>query len=162
MPSSSGSSAIRVPYSSSGTLNTYGSTNTLVSAASTPMAMTSALTADKDNPWGALHVHVLPLFNRDPLRIPIEDLNQLVRKHMGGVIARNPSRAVSILEGDVGELITAGMLTLNSKLQLGGGSAVEDDKLAGRIVDLWGFFWDQVLPYVEGVCFLRLGAGNDC
>ncbi|PVF93333.1 HbrB-domain-containing protein [Serendipita vermifera] len=155
MPSSSGSSAIRVPYSSSGTLNTYGSTNTLVSASSTPLAMTSALSADKDNPWGALHVHVLPLFNRDPLKIPIEDLNQLVRKHMVGVIARNPSRAVSILENDVGELITAGMVTLNSKLQLGNGATVEDDKLAGRIVDLWGFFWDQVLPYVEGV-FLPL------
>jgi len=38
------------------------------------------------------------------------------------------------------------MDTLNGKLV-----GVEDDKLVGRVVELWGFFWDQVLPYVEGV-----------
>jgi hypothetical protein len=102
---------------------------------------------EKDNTWGALHVHVLPLFNRDPLKIPIEDLNSLVKKHMVTVVGRNPRKAVSQLESDVSELITAGMVTLNSKLAVG----VEEEKLAGRIVDLWGFFWDQVLPYVEGV-----------
>lgn len=38
------------------------------------------------------------------------------------------------------------MDTLNGKLD-----GVEEDKLVGRVVELWGFFWDQVLPYVEGV-----------
>ncbi|KAG7090820.1 hypothetical protein E1B28_009904 [Marasmius oreades] len=38
------------------------------------------------------------------------------------------------------------MVTLNAKL-----NGVEDDKLVGRVVDRWGFFWDQVLTYVEGV-----------
>ena len=38
------------------------------------------------------------------------------------------------------------MDTLNVKLV-----GVEDDKLVSRVVELWGFFWDQVLPYVEGV-----------
>lgn len=123
-----------------------GSNATLVA-----MTPSSLGTGDKDNPWGALHVHVLPLFNRDPLRVPIEDLNALVRKHLISVISRNPSRAIVQLEADVSELITAGMLTLNSKLAAG----VDEEKLAGRIVDLWGFFWDQVLPYVEGV-FLPL------
>ena len=105
-------------------------------------------------------MHVLPLFNRDPLRIPIEDLNQLVKKHMNIVLSRNPSRAIAQLESDVSELLMAGMVTLNSKLSFGSQSSsgsqnglngVDDDKLIQRVVELWGFFWDQVLPYAEGV-----------
>ena len=38
------------------------------------------------------------------------------------------------------------MVTLNSKL-----AGVEDDKLVTRVVELWTFFWTQVLPYLEGV-----------
>ncbi|KIK59751.1 hypothetical protein GYMLUDRAFT_44200 [Collybiopsis luxurians FD-317 M1] len=38
------------------------------------------------------------------------------------------------------------MVTLNAKL-----SGIEDEKLISRVVELWGFFWDQVLTYVEGV-----------
>ena len=124
----------------------YGSGVSLVSSSGSTV-IGSTMGTEKDNTWGALHVHVLPLFNRDPLKVPIEDLNNLVKKHMATVIARSPSKAVSQLESDVSELITAGMVTLNSKMAAG----VEDEKLAGRIVDLWGFFWDQVLPYVEGV-----------
>jgi hypothetical protein len=54
------------------------------------------------------------------------------------------------LEKDASELIASGMVTLNAKLM-----GVEDDKLVGRVVEIWGFFWDQVLTYVEGVsiCF---------
>ena len=70
-----------------------------------------------------------------------------VRRHLISVISRNPTRAVAQLEADVSELIIAGTVTLNSKMATG----VDEEKLAGRIVDLWGFFWDQVLPYVKGV-----------
>lgn len=28
---------------------------------------------------------------------------------------------------------------------------VVEDKLLARIVETWGFFWDQILPYLEGV-----------
>jgi hypothetical protein len=34
-------------------------------------ALTSTTVSDKDNPWGTLHVHVLPLFNEEPLRVPM-------------------------------------------------------------------------------------------
>ncbi len=43
------------------------------------------------------------------------------------------------------------MDTLNGKLV-----GVEEEKLVGRVVELWGFFWDQVLPYVEGVRVMPL------
>ena len=55
------------------------------------------------------------------------------------------------LESETSELIGSGMDTLNGKL-----AGVEEEKLVGRVVELWGFFWDQVLPYVEGVRVLLL------
>ena len=47
------------------TLATSSSTNLPQSVAS----MNSS--ASSDNPWGALHIHVLPLFNGEPLRVPV-------------------------------------------------------------------------------------------
>jgi hypothetical protein len=55
-----------------------------------------------------------------------------------------------MLEADVVELVSTGMLNLNAKL-----SGLDDDKLIPRVVEMWTFFWVQVLPYVEGV-FLPL------
>jgi hypothetical protein len=50
------------------------------------------------------------------------------------------------LELDTSELIASGMVTLNAKLM-----EIEDEKLVARVVEIWGFFWDNVLTYVEGV-----------
>jgi hypothetical protein len=75
-----------------------------------------------------------------------EDLNVLVKRHISSVVSSSPSKAIATLEHDAAELISAGMVTLNAKL-----SGADDDSLIGRIVDVWSFFWDQVLTYVEGV-----------
>lgn len=75
-----------------------------------------------------------------------EDLNQLVKRHIQAVVSQSPSKALAVLENDASELIASGMVTLNAKL-----AEIDDEKLVGRVVELWGFFWDQVLPYVEGV-----------
>ena len=80
-----------------------------------------------------------------------EDLNGLVRRHIAGVLSNGLARAVGTLEHDVMDLISAGMVTLNAKL-----AGVEDEKLVGRVVEVWGFFWDQVLTYLEGVRLLFL------
>jgi HbrB-like len=123
--------------------------------------VSSTSTAD---PWGTLHVHVLPLFNGEPLRIPMhvpsfmllersitfashsEDLNVLVKRHIQFVVSSFPSKALATLENDASELIASGMVTLNAKL-----SGIDDEKLVARVVEVWGFFWDQVLTYLEGV-----------
>ncbi|KAG1812422.1 HbrB-like-domain-containing protein [Suillus subaureus] len=108
--------------------------------ASTPTLHSSASSVgitDKDNPWRTLHVHVLPLFNEEPLRVPIEDLNALLCL---------PSKTLATLETDARELIAAGMVTLNAKL-----SNISDEILLGRVIEIWAFFWDQILPYIEGV-----------
>ena len=43
------------------------------------------------------------------------------------------------------------MVTLNAKL-----NGIDDEKLVARVVEIWGFFWDQVLTYLEGVRLLHL------
>ena len=53
---------------------------------------------------------------------------------------------MATLEHDTSALISSGMVTLNAKL-----TGIDDDKLVSRVIEIWGFFWDQVLPYVEGV-----------
>ncbi|KAH9928056.1 HbrB-like-domain-containing protein [Amylocystis lapponica] len=120
-------------------------TQSTVSLSMVPPTAGTAVGASADNPWTSLHVYVLPLFNGEPLRVPIEDLNQLVKRHIQTVVSLSPSKALASLEHDASELIASGMVTLNAKL-----TGIEDEKLVGRIVELWGFFWDQVLPYVEG------------
>ncbi|KAF5325680.1 hypothetical protein D9611_000140 [Ephemerocybe angulata] len=98
------------------------------------------------DPWSALHVHVLPLFNGEGLKVNIEDLNGLVKRHISTVVSSSPSRALVNLENDASELIASGMVTLNAKLM-----NVDDEKLVSRVVETWGFFWDQILTYVEAV-----------
>ncbi|KAG6857285.1 hypothetical protein H0H87_007119 [Tephrocybe sp. NHM501043] len=122
-----------------------------------------SLPSTSTEPWGALHVHVLPLFNGEPLRIPMcvvcsppsltptptfrsEDLNVLVKQHIQAVVSSAPSKALSALHNGAADLIASGMVTLNAKL-----SGIDDDKLIPRVVEIWGFFWDQVLTYIEGV-----------
>ena len=75
-----------------------------------------------------------------------EDLNGLVRRHIKTVVGNSPPKAVATLEAETNELISSGMDTFNGKL-----ADIPGDKIVGRVVELWGFFWDKVLPYVEGV-----------
>lgn len=83
------------------------------------------------------------------LSIHREDLNALVRRHIQTILAVSPSKTLATLETDARELIAAGMVTLNAKL-----SNISDEILLGRITEIWGFFWDQILPYIEGVSCL--------
>jgi len=99
-----------------------------------------------ENPWSVLHTCLLPLFNGEPLRVPVEDVNILVKRHIQNVVASAPQKALTTLEHEATELISSGMLTLSAKL-----SGLEEDRLLTRLVEIWGFFWDQVLPYIEGV-----------
>lgn len=62
------------------------------------------------------------------------------------MVSSTPSKALASLEHDATELILNGMVTLSSKLK-----NIDDERIVSRVVDLWTFFWGQVLPYVEGV-----------
>ncbi|GAB1521540.1 hypothetical protein RhiTH_004637 [Rhizoctonia solani] len=137
-----------VPSANTSTLSLPLSSQPLSSIAGGGSMLNS--TTSDTAPYQELHVHVLPLFNSENLRLPIEELNTLVKQHIQAVISRAPSRALAALEQDVKELANMGMITLNAKL-LG----LEEETLLTRVVQIWGFFWDQVLPYLEGV-FLPL------
>ncbi|KAI1784258.1 HbrB-domain-containing protein [Ganoderma leucocontextum] len=119
------------------------------SSLSLNMAPTSApsisASLSGENPWASLHVFILPLFNREQLRVQLEDLNQLVKRHISTVVSVAPGKAVAALEHDTCELIAAGMVTLNAEL-----SGVEEEKVVPRVVETWSFFWSRVLPYLEG------------
>lgn len=69
-----------------------------------------------------------------------------MKRHIQSIVHASPSKAIVTLENDATDLISSGMVTLNAKL-----AVIDDDKLVSRLIDLWGFFWQQVLPYVEGV-----------
>jgi hypothetical protein len=90
-----------------------------------------------------------------------EDLNTLVKRHINTIVSSSPSKALATLDGEVAELISLGMVTLKAKLV-----GIDDDKLVGRVVEIWGFFWDQILTYVEGVCafffYLSIKSGSLC
>ncbi|KAF8507460.1 HbrB-like-domain-containing protein [Hysterangium stoloniferum] len=111
-----------------------------LSLASTLTNGTIASVSSTTDPWHILHVHVLPLFNGEPLRMP------LVKKHISSVLSRSPSRAVYTLEQDFTALLARGMITLNVKL-----TESDDRKLLLRVCDTWAQFWHAILPYVEGV-----------
>ena len=73
----------------------------------------------------------------------------MVERHIQTVVSSAPNKALASLENDTAELIAQGMVTLNAKLK-----GIEDEKLVARVVEIWGFFWDQVLTYLEGVRYL--------
>lgn len=53
---------------------------------------------------------------------------------------------MATLAADVTELVGTGMLNLDAKL-----TGIDDEKFLTRLVEVWNFFWVQVLPYLEGV-----------
>ncbi|KAJ7072500.1 HbrB-like-domain-containing protein [Mycena amicta] len=103
-----------------------------------------SLASNSNDPWISVNIHILPLFNGEHLKVPIEDLNTLVRRHISSVVSASPSKAIATLEHDAGELIASGMINLSSKLD------TEDESLLTHVVEIWEFFL-QVLTYIEGV-----------
>ena len=100
--------------------------------------------------------HVFPLFNRDPLRIPIEYPGHLVTKKSRVVLSRSPTKAITQLESDIGERVwsysSPGFhLAIRTPVALKWVVWSDDDELFQRVVELWGFFWDQALPYAGAV-----------
>ena len=66
------------------------------------------------------------------------------------VVSNPPAKVATALGSEASEPIGSGMDALNGKLV-----GVEEEKLAGRVVELWGFFWDQLLPRRRGARVCR-------
>jgi len=99
-------------------------------------------TTVKDN-WHLICIKVLPLFNGQGLQDYIEDLNELVRRCMEIKTPKN-------LSYDINELLKNGIYTINTRL-----IEVTDNLLISRLVEIWIFFFDSIMPYFKGI-FLPL------
>ncbi|KAE9399327.1 hypothetical protein BT96DRAFT_695185 [Gymnopus androsaceus JB14] len=74
------------------------SSTTLPNPSLVQVSLTNSTSSN--DPWGVLHVNLLPLFNGEPLRVPIEELNLLVKRHISSVVSSAPSKALATLEND--------------------------------------------------------------
>lgn len=60
-----------LPSALAPTLSTAPSVTSLALPQQSTMSQVNIASTSATDPWGALHVHVLPLFNGEPLRIPM-------------------------------------------------------------------------------------------
>ncbi|KAI3632310.1 hypothetical protein MIR68_009416 [Amoeboaphelidium protococcarum] len=133
--------------------------------------------------WSEIELKVMPLYNGEGLKCPIEDLNLQVRKlinptyesvyHLVDLIynlikigAKQLSNrlklTISSSQLNAGNLsITSPTSTSNSNSNnnnnsTGSSSQLLDDvKLATRVIEIWTFYLQSIVPYVKG-CFLPL------
>ncbi|KAI3634202.1 hypothetical protein MIR68_007806 [Amoeboaphelidium protococcarum] len=131
--------------------------------------------------WSEIELKVMPLYNGEGLKCPIEDLNLQVRK----LISPTTYESVYHLVDLVYNLIKIGAKQLSNRLKLtisnsqlnagnlsiaspttasnnsngnntGSSSQLLDDvKLATRVIEIWTFYLQSIVPYVQG-CFLPL------
>lgn len=98
--------------------------------------------------WSLLQQSVLPIFNGEGLRTPVEKVNYLVTLYIESRIQQG-AQARDIISEFL-ELTKAGMVKIDFQLQ-----GLADAKFMPRLNELWQFFFSQVLPYWEAV-FLPL------
>lgn len=92
----------------------------------------------RDN-WHMLCLKVLPLFNGQGLNSYIEDLNEIVRRCL-------EEKSPDVITYDINELLKNGIYTINTKL-----IDINDNALVSRLVEVWTFFFDSVMPYFKGI-----------
>lgn len=91
---------------------------------------------------------ILPLFGGEGLRTPVEKVNFLLTLHIES--HKQQGYVANVLLQEFQDLTQTGMMRLSDSFH-----KVSDSKLLARMVDLWQFFFSQVLPYWEAV-FLPL------
>uniref|UniRef100_A0A060T4X3 ARAD1C06534p n=1 Tax=Blastobotrys adeninivorans TaxID=409370 RepID=A0A060T4X3_BLAAD len=104
-----------------------------------------------DDAWALLCSKVMPLFNGDGLKVPVEDLNNLVLVHLDLMIHQG-AKAKEIFEKFRG-LLSVGMTAIIERHGLS--KASEKGRLLAKVVDIWMQFFTSALPYLEAV-FLPL------
>ncbi|ANB14135.1 hypothetical protein AWJ20_5093 [Sugiyamaella lignohabitans] len=103
-----------------------------------------------DRSWSLLRSRVIGLFSGDGLRVPVEDLNNLILMHMSILIQQGSSATARLIMNEFKELLRAGMYSFEVNL-------VKSDNtvILPNLVKLWVFFFTDVLPYLEAI-FLPL------
>jgi len=100
-----------------------------------------------DDAWPFLKAKVLVVFEGEDVRIPIEDMNQVVRLHIQYCIAR---RSPNIIVEDLRDLLHTGFSSIDHNLH-----NTPEDRLIPALVEIWVYTFDKILHYMMGV-FLPL------
>lgn len=126
----------------------HGSVST---STSTPSTLMSAPGSWSET-WQTVCVQVLPLFNGEVLKAPVEDINDSVSEHIKRSLERSPARALDSLSKDLYALCATGMYTINARLDVDASQGVH---LLHSLTGVWRRFHGRILPWLEG-CFLPL------
>lgn len=98
--------------------------------------------------WSYIQSWVMPIFKGEGLRVPVEKVNYVLTLHLESRIQQGATARDILTEFH--DLTKQGMLKLDvPKLKMA------NSKFLQRLVDIWQFFFSQVLPYWEAV-FLPL------
>lgn len=100
-----------------------------------------------DDAWPFLNAKLLVVFEGEDLRIPIEDMNNVVRLHIQYCIAR---RSPNIIIEDLRDMLHTGFSSLDQTLR-----KTPEDRLIAALVELWVFTFGSIVPYMQAV-FLPL------
>lgn len=98
--------------------------------------------------WALLCNRVTPLFSGEELRIPIEDLNSLVRMHLQFLVQRGGVAKDIISELQI--FLRMGMCTMDLS-----GNGLYGADLLVSLVENWSHFFTKIYPYLQAV-FLPL------
>ena len=100
-----------------------------------------------EDAWDFLKAKLLIIFEGEELRMPVEELNQLVSVHLQRCILK---RIPNIITEDLRDLLQTGFLSIDQTLR-----GIPDHLLVPHLVDRWLFIFGTILPYMQAV-FLPL------
>ncbi|KAI9208074.1 HbrB-like-domain-containing protein [Polychytrium aggregatum] len=106
-----------------------------------PMLPVGAMLPERSRSyWQHFCLRVMPLFDGEELKVPVEELNELLSGHLA------ETSIESVLD-DIRELLAQGMSKLVDEFET---TAKEDNQLFMRMVEIWSFFFFNILPYLQG------------
>jgi hypothetical protein len=100
-----------------------------------------------DDAWDFLKAKLLIIFEGEELRIPVEDLNRLVLAHIQRCVQK---RSPTTITEDLRDLLQTGFMSIGRSIR-----DLPDEKLVPRLVGMWLFVFNTLLPYMQAV-FLPL------
>jgi hypothetical protein len=93
-----------------------------------------------DDAWPFLKAKLLLVFEGEDVKIPIEDMNRVVRLHIQYCIAR---RSPNIIVEDLRELLQTGFSSIDQRLR-----RTPEDRLIPALVETWIYFFDKIMHYM--------------
>ncbi|WFD30137.1 hypothetical protein MSPP1_001154 [Malassezia sp. CBS 17886] len=102
-----------------------------------------APTADSLTPWQNICMRLLPLFNGEALKIPIEMLREAVESHVRQVLDRDPLHGLTTLTDNFRRLVHTGLVSITAKMH-----GLEGVYLLQRLTEMWALFYGTVVPYM--------------